>query len=137
MCWVITEYVAVSIKGPLIWGVGKLEGMVIIFWGISVFHFHFKTTSTLNRKTLTSFVRTKPRGSVVITKPLALRMSLCAHKVSWLYYMDLYHLIMLYESLCFTKGTVNSYYSLCKNKLNTTCHVCSGIYFVVINYNPL
>ncbi len=46
---------------------------------------------TLNRKTLTSFVRTKPRGSVVITKPLALRMSLCALKASWLYYMDLYH----------------------------------------------
>ncbi len=46
---------------------------------------------TLNRKTLTSFVRTKPRGSVVITKPLALRMSLSARKASWLYYMDLYH----------------------------------------------
>ncbi len=38
------------------------------------------TTYTLNRKTLTSFVMTKPRGSVVITKPLALRMSLCADK---------------------------------------------------------
>ncbi len=46
---------------------------------------------TLNRETLTSFVRTKPRGSVVITKPLALRMSLCARKESWLYYMDLYN----------------------------------------------
>ncbi len=31
---------------------------------------------TLNRKTLTSFVITKPRGSVVITKPLAFRMFL-------------------------------------------------------------
>ena len=114
---------------------------------------------TLNRKTLTCFVKTKPRGSVVITKPLALRMSLvlsqytsitlpfqivfnggwssmslyiekgllCAHKASWLYYMALYHLITLYESLCFTKGTVYSYYSLCKNKWNTICHVCSGI----------
>ena len=48
-------------------------------------------TSTLNRKTLTSFVRTKPRGSVVITKPLVLRMSLCARKASWLHYMVLYH----------------------------------------------
>ncbi len=43
-------------------------------------------------KTLSSFVRTKPRGSDIITKPLALRMSLC---------------------------------------------VCSGIYFVVMNYIPL
>ena len=40
---------------------------------------------TLNRKTLTSFVRTKPRGSVVFTKPLALRMSLCACKASILW----------------------------------------------------
>ena len=40
---------------------------------------------TLNRKTLTSSVRTKPRGSVVITKPRALQMSLCACKASWLY----------------------------------------------------
>ncbi len=27
---------------------------------------------------------------------------------------------MLAESLCFTKGTVNSYYSLCQNKINGT-----------------
>ncbi len=45
---------------------------------------------TLNRKSLSCFVRTKPSGSVVITKPLALRMSLCAvflckyTKVLWL-----------------------------------------------------
>ncbi len=42
---------------------------------------------TLNRKSLTCFVRTKPRGSVVITKSLALRRSMCAHKASWLHYM--------------------------------------------------
>ncbi len=29
------------------------------------------------------------KGSVVITKPLVLRMSLCARKASWLYYMVL------------------------------------------------
>ena len=69
---------------------------------------------TLNRKSLTCFVRKKPRGSVVITKPLALRTSLCARKASWLYYMDLYYQIMLAESLCFTKGTVYPYYSLWK-----------------------
>ncbi len=44
----------------------------------------------LNSKTLTSFVGTKARVSVVITKPLALRMSLRARKATWLYYMDLY-----------------------------------------------
>ncbi len=49
----------------------------------------------------------------------------------------LQHILMLDESLCFTKGTVNSYYSLCKNKWITTWHVCSGTYFVVINYIPL
>ncbi len=46
-------------------------------------------TYTLNRKSLTCFVRTKPRGSVVNTKPLASQMSLCARKASWLYYMTL------------------------------------------------
>ncbi len=35
---------------------------------------------TLSRKSLTCFVITKPRGSIVITKPLALRMSLRARK---------------------------------------------------------
>ncbi len=44
----------------------------------------FPWVLTLNRKTLTSFVMTKPRGSVVITKPLALWMSLCTRKASWL-----------------------------------------------------
>ncbi len=39
---------------------------------------------TLSRKSLTCFVITKPRGSVVITKPLASRMSLRARKASWL-----------------------------------------------------
>ena len=34
----------------------------------------------LNRKSLTCFGRTKPRGSVVITKALASRMSPRAHK---------------------------------------------------------
>ncbi len=32
------------------------------------------------------YVRTKPRSSVVITKPLALRRSLCACKARWLHY---------------------------------------------------
>ncbi len=103
----------------------------------SPFCFH-SLICTLSRKAFTSFVRSKPWGSVVITKSLPLRLSLCACKASWLYYMALYHSIMLYQSLCFTKGTVNSYYS--RNKWNTTCnYVCSGIYFVVINsyYNPL
>ena len=75
---------------------------------------------TRNRKTLTCFVRTKPRSSVVITKPLASRMSLRACKASWLYYVTLYYKIMLVESLCFTEGTVYLYYSLWKNKWNTT-----------------
>ncbi len=34
-------------------------------------------SNTLIRKSLTCFVRTKPRGSIVITKPLALGRSLC------------------------------------------------------------
>ncbi len=46
---------------------------------------------TLNRESLTCFVRTKPRGSVVITKPLASQRSLCARKASWLYFMTLYY----------------------------------------------
>ncbi len=33
----------------------------------------------------------QPRGSVVITKPLASQMSLRARKASWLCYMTLYH----------------------------------------------
>ena len=44
---------------------------------------------TLNRKSLTCFVRTKPRGCVVITKPLASQRSLRARKASWLYCMTL------------------------------------------------
>ncbi len=46
---------------------------------------------TLSRKSLTCFVITKPRGSVVITKPLASQMSLRARKASWLHYMTLYY----------------------------------------------
>ena len=44
---------------------------------------------TLNRKALTCFVRTKPRGSIVITKPLALQMLLsCCHTHSWPQHMS-------------------------------------------------
>ncbi len=86
---------------------------------------------TLNRESLTCFVRTKPRGSVVITKPLASQRSLYASKASWLYYLTIYYYISLAESLCFTKGTL--YLSLCKNTWTTTWHVCSRTYFVVIN----
>ncbi len=38
---------------------------------------------TLNRKSLTCFVRTKPRGSVVITKPLTSQRLLCARKATY------------------------------------------------------
>ncbi len=52
---------------------------------------------TLNRKTLTSFVRTKPRGSVVITKPLALRMSLCSQSklALWHGFISLNHVVWI------------------------------------------
>ncbi len=43
---------------------------------------HPLVVSTLIRKSPTCFVRTKPRGSVVITKPLVLRRSSCACKTS-------------------------------------------------------
>ena len=39
---------------------------------------------TVNRISLTWFVKTKPMVSVVITKPLASQRSLCACKASWL-----------------------------------------------------
>ena len=69
--------------------------IILLFCSCTVYHFLLMVqediTYTLNRKTLTSFVRTKPRGSVVITKPLAVQMSLCACKAIWFYYMDLYH----------------------------------------------
>ncbi len=48
--------------------------------GKPIYRIHRYISYTLNRKTLTSFVWTKSRGSVVITKPLALRMSLCDRK---------------------------------------------------------
>ena len=68
--------------------------------------------STLNRKSLICLVMTKHWGSVIITKPLALRRSLCARKASGLYNMTLYYQILMAESHCFTKGTVYPYYSL-------------------------
>ncbi len=39
---------------------------------------HLMICHTLNKKSLTCFVSTKPKGSIVITKSLALRRSLCA-----------------------------------------------------------
>ncbi len=85
---------------------------------------------TLNRKSPTRFVRTKPISSVVITKPLPLGMSLYACKASWLYYIALYYQILLAESLCFTMGTVNSF---AKNKWKTAWHVCLRTFFVGLN----
>ena len=55
----------------------KYENCIFIFRRLSCSTLHQRWTQsdayTLNRESLTYFVRTKPRGSVVITKPLALQ----------------------------------------------------------------
>ncbi len=73
-----------------------------VLCGLAAWAANSSRAYTLNRKSLTCFVRTKPRGSVVIRKPLPLRRSLCARKASWLYHMTLYysHIIVRLNHVC-------------------------------------
>ncbi len=63
------------------WPIGKLAVIAVKSWTDGQMDGRY----TLNRNTPTCFVRTKPRGSVVITKPLALRMSLCSREFTFCY----------------------------------------------------
>ncbi len=86
MTRVVRKSPSLGLKNRVIWPYLQLSQLVELSRYACMFG-----VNTLNRKTLTPFVRTKPRGSVVITKPLALRIPLCYRKASWLYYMALYH----------------------------------------------
>ncbi len=93
---------------------------------------------TLNRKTLTSFVRTKPRGSVVITKPLALRMSLWLMRLTFSistgchlkksYMLSSHAFIMLKSSSWILHGCSLSHYWEC-----TSSHLVDNLRLCPLN----
>ncbi len=75
-------------------------------------HMMSKLLHTLNRKSLTCFVRTKPRGSVVITNPLASRMSQLGMSAEELTLLLLTVFLCKYTKvlwLCKSKGFHNSF----------------------------
>ncbi len=97
-------------------------------WGHYVLIDWIFTHCTLSRKSLNCFVSTNPRGCVVITKPLASRMSLCAKELT---------LFLLTVFLCkYTK--VLHVLWLCKSKLfhNSFLRVWPRICSTVNNESP-